>query len=205
MSVSRISWAQAQDIHVIAGAVSRTLDDFLVICHGTPEVNVWARNRPAGVNVRFRAAFNGALAGSVFSGFGISVDQNTGAVSVANPIPGGHRLRNFPIHAEVRDTTVAPVRLFVQGIHVHVLAAVTNRWLAPAPLTIRQGTNGHRFNVFAHLDDDAVGDISQLPSHMWASAARESIAADPDSGDTAPTRTESQPSQPPPVVQRRAL
>ncbi|HEV8449165.1 MAG TPA: hypothetical protein VGQ44_20220 [Gemmatimonadaceae bacterium] len=190
MAVNFTYWLgeNGYDIHVVAGTTSPSLLPALAINHGTPAVNVAATGPlPAGVTVAFQAAFNGALVGGGpnFAGFGVTVDQNTGAVTVANPIPGPPFLRNFLIRAVVTDPAIAPP--FVKKVRVHIHNAVTRIWLTPNPLSIRRGADGQRFSVLAEFDDQTVGDVSRLPALVWSSGGAE-VSVDAATGGLTATQ-----------------
>ena len=44
---------------------------------------------------------------------------------------------------------------------------VTDAWLAPRLLSIREGADGQSFSVLARFDDDTVGDLSAQPGIVW--------------------------------------
>jgi hypothetical protein len=178
MAVNYIYWSDGTgyDVHVVAGSTSPPLGGGLGINHGAPAVDIAATDPlPAGVTVTFRPAFNGAVvgAGPNFRGFGVTVDQSTGTVNAANPLPGPHFLRNFLIHATVNDASVAPAKKFVVKVRVHIHNAVVRAWLTPNPLSIHRGADGQRFSVLAEFDDQTVGDISRLPGLVWSSGGAE--------------------------------
>src|SRR6266567_329149 len=122
MAVNFIFWSgnEGTDIHLVAGATSRTLNDLLVINHDTPGTDDFATHPLPHVTVSFAANFAGTLAGTGFSGFGVTLDVNTGAVSVAAPVPGPPFLRNFIVTAQVTDASVAPAAVFTREIRLHV-------------------------------------------------------------------------------------
>src|ERR1051325_9393486 len=189
MAVNQVFWnnGEGYDIHVVAGASSRTLNDLLGIEHGNPPFFIRANDpaRPATMAVKFRAAFNGAVVATTpnFTGFGVTVNQDTGAVSVLNPLNPVPFLRNFLIHAEVTDSSVAPAKTFVAKIRVHVHTTVTRVWLTPRPLTIHRGADGQRFSVLAEFSDQTVGDITRIPGLAWVSGTPANIAVDPGTGE----------------------
>jgi len=184
MAVNFILWndESGYDVHVVAGSTSPALDADLRINHGTPPVEISATDPlPTGVSITFRAAFNGADAGVNFSGFGVTVNQNTGAVTAANPLPGAPFLHNFLIHATVTDASVAPPKTFVVKVRVHIHNAVVAAWLTPNPLSIHRGADGQRFTVLAQFDDQTVGDITRVPGLAWTSGGAE-VDANPATG-----------------------
>jgi hypothetical protein len=100
MAVNFILWDdnnEAADIHLVAGATSRTLNDLLKINHGTPATAVFATSPPPNVTVSFAANFVGTLAGNKFSGFGVTLDVRTGAVTVVVPVPAGCQKSAWPL------------------------------------------------------------------------------------------------------------
>ena len=172
MAVNFIFWNgnEGTDIHLVAGATSRTLNDLLAINHGTPGTNDIATHPLPQVTVSFAANFVGTLAGTSFSGFGVTLDVNTGAVSVAAPVPGPPFLRNFIVTAQVTDASVAPAAVFTREIRLHVHQSVTSAWLTPDTLSLRRGADGLRFSVLAQFDDQVVGDISKIAGTTWTSS-----------------------------------
>ena len=181
MAVNSIKWEFPQDIHLVAGATSRPLSENLRIFYDSPQKVTLANAPPPNVDVVFRAAFAGALTpADLFIGFGVTVNRRTGVVTFGGH-GAGHRLRNFLVHAEVRDNNYTPPRLHVQRMRVHVHGAVTDAWLTPSSLTIHRGANGQRFSVMAQFDDNMVGDVTLIPGIIWRSgfpAGTIDVAAD---------------------------
>jgi hypothetical protein len=182
VAVNFIFWAGqgATDIHLVAGVTSRTLNDLLVINLGATAV--FGTTPPPSVTVSFTANFIGTLTAGKFSGFGVTVDANTGAVSVASPIPGPPLLRNFLVRAVVTDASVTPTAVFTQEIRFHVHQSVTSAWLTPDTLDLRRGAEGLRFSVLAEFDDKVVGDISNIAGTAWTAPAGGAVSVDPNTG-----------------------
>jgi hypothetical protein len=180
MAVNDVFWSgsEAYDIHVVAGATSRTLDDLLAINHGPlPGADVWANTPPAGVTVRFHPAIVGASALGTFSSTTVDVSESTGAVTAKAALPARF-VHNFLIRATVTDPAVA--RPFVQEVRVHVHHAIRRVWLTPDTLTVHSGAPEQKFSVLAEFDDDTVGDITRMRGLTWVSSAplNISVAAD---------------------------
>jgi hypothetical protein len=97
---------------------------------------------------------------------GINLDEKTGVVT-ANPI--GHFLHNFIIRVKLTDKSIDPPKIFETSIRVHIHDNSIKEWLTPSPLTIRQGTSGHRLSLLAEFSDNTIGAISSNSGIEWTS------------------------------------
>jgi hypothetical protein len=75
---------------------------------------------------------------------------------------------NFIIDALVTVTRPGGKTTFPPAkIRVHVHGLVTDVWLAPRLLSIREGADGQSFSVLASFDDGTVGDLTTQPGIIW--------------------------------------
>lgn len=155
MTVVRVFFpgTNARDIHLLPGLVSPRLDQLLHIQTRTGGVDAEASadHPPAGVTTQFFAQFIGTP-----EAHGVKVDERTGEVVVASPLPAGPRLRSFIVLCGCTEGT----NHFVLPVRVHVHEDVRDMWVAPSPLHVREGAAGVRLSVLARFDDGVVGDIT---------------------------------------------
>jgi hypothetical protein len=97
---------------------------------------------------------------------GISLDEETGVVT-ADPL--GHLLHNFIIRVKLTDKSIDPPETFETEIRVHIHDNLVKEWLTPSPLTIRQGTTGHRLSLLAEFSDGTIGAITSNSGISWTS------------------------------------
>lgn len=174
MASVRIFWngGQGFDIHVLKGETSPSLLPLLVIVNdSTPPTGTFANaaTLPADVDtITFTPNFLSVTTPP--SHGGISVNTASGAVTVASPLPAPPRLQSFVIEAAVTTKPPNPRTLGPIPIRVCVHDSITDFWLTPNPLTLRQNADGQQLTVLAEFDDDTVGDISRRPGITWASS-----------------------------------
>lgn len=158
MSVVSVFWRNIadRDLHLLPGLVSPRLDQLLSIRDDTEETadgsDIFRGDEPPpGATVAFTANFAGFP-----DKHGVTVDTQTGEVTIAKTLPAGPRLRSFIITVTVEDdaTTLTLRKRF----HIH--AEIRSRWLTPPSLTVREGARNMRFSVLALFDDGVIGDIS---------------------------------------------
>jgi len=97
---------------------------------------------------------------------GITFDEKTGVVT---PDIFGHLINNFMIRVKLTDKSVDPPKTFETHIRVHIHDNLLKEWLTPSPLTIRQGTNGHRLSLLAEFSDATIGAIPSNSGIAWTS------------------------------------
>ena len=160
MSIVKIAWPETNgyDLHLLPGTISPRLDQRLFVLDdlGTAE----RADKMAGVTTSFTAQFAGAP-----SAHGVTMDPATGEITVAVrdfPTPP---LRSFRVTAKAGDGS------FEFGIllKVHIHAAISETWLTPNPLTIRERARGLRLTLLARFDDGVIGDITNWSP--WLSRA----------------------------------
>lgn len=170
----RILWDgdKGFDIHVLKGETSPSLLPLLVIWDDSvPSKGTFANAAalPADVDkITFTPNF--LTVTTPPSNGGISVNTANGAVTVPSPLPAPPRLRSFVLEATV---TTKPPNVRTLGpipIRVCVHDSITDFWLTPNPLTLRQNAHGQQLTVLAEFDDRTVGDISRRPGITWASS-----------------------------------
>ena len=139
----------ARDIHLLPGLVSPRLDHMLFIEDTTG--NKRADSPPAEVTTGFQALFIGAP-----SDHGVTLDETTGEIEIASPLPSGTRLRSFTVLCGCFEGT----NIFTLPIRVYVHESITTMWPTPSVLHVRQGAENMRFGVLARFDDGVIGDIT---------------------------------------------
>jgi hypothetical protein len=168
------------DIHVVAGATSRRLDDHYLVLDQSAGGPVFAytdpndhTTKPADVDkIEFLPRFvshGPQPANSVRNDQrGVTVKKDTGEVTIDSPLPGGLRLRSFLIVATVTLKPPNAATVFTVPIRVHVHESVRKFWLTPSKMTIYNTLDGWRFSCLAEFNDDrTVGDISRLSGITW--------------------------------------
>jgi hypothetical protein len=108
-------------------------------------------------------------AGSTVTQFGVTVDRDTGAVTVANTYPEGFTLPSFTLEATVKTKPPAS-GTHISSIRVYPHERIDALWLTPSPLTIHHGADGLRFTLLAQFDNGIVGDVTDHPGITWTSA-----------------------------------
>jgi hypothetical protein len=181
MSITRIAWAVGyeQDIHVVAGQKTRTLNDVLYIFDSTTPTKGRLANAYIGqahptVSLTFNGLFKGAP-----NALGIHVDDKTGQVSVDAALPAV-RKNNFIIEVTVTDSKDGSTAS--ETIRVHVHESVISVALTPAAMTIRPSTakrsqpepTSYRFTVRATFKDNkdkTMGDLTTGHGVSWSPSA----------------------------------
>jgi len=150
VSIANIAWPETNgyDLHLLAGTVSPRLDQRLFILDHLD--NAQRADKAPGVTVSFTARFAGAP-----SAHGVTMDPATGEITVASTLPTP-RLHSFPVTAKAGDGSSEHGIL----LQVHVHAAISEAWLTPNPLTIRERARGMRLTLLARFDDGVIGDIT---------------------------------------------
>jgi hypothetical protein len=193
VTVERLFWpnVSGRDIHLLRGTVSPRLDHLLRIAdtRGTRR----ADDPHPGVTVTFEPKFKGAP-----DAHGVTVDTDTGEVSVAAALPAGPRLRSFIMVCTASEDDEE----FTTRIRFFIHEAISEKWLTPDRLTVRNGASNMRFSVLATFNDGVIGDVSNWspfrtpdpddrtyvreqdstdPIHVW-SATGTGITVDPNTG-----------------------
>ena len=178
--------ASARDQHLVPGSTTRDLrpDLFVQLPDKTfLKLLVFVSPPISGGILSFQPLFNGTLSGSTYTSVGlslqISVNVNTGVVSVgtAAPVPGTPIRSSFII--EVNLKVPGRDEPYRQAIRMHVHRAVQQAWLTPSLLVVPAGSTPAasetvRFTVRAQFTDNIVGDITVDHGVTWAPAARAS-------------------------------
>src|SRR5262249_40931162 len=110
----------ARDLHLLPGLVSPRPDHLLFIEDTTG--NKRPDTPPAGVKVSFQALFIGAP-----SDHGVTIDEATGEIKIASPLPAGTRLRSFIVLCGCNEGT----NIFSLPIRVHVHESIEDMWVTP--------------------------------------------------------------------------
>jgi hypothetical protein len=190
MLVTGIEWiTEGYDIHMVPGAI--ITPSLLKIHHDPPNDPpdppwTWASNPIANVIVNFEPKIRDAGSGLVHK-FGIELNTVTGRLQIDQTLPSP-RLYNFIIEATVVDNNASIPNTFKSAIRIHVHNRLVTPWLTPSKLSIRLGSDGHRFSVLAVFQDDVAGvphdivaDITRFPSYTWTSS-NQKVNVDPESG-----------------------
>ncbi len=145
-----------EDVHILRGQAGPDLSARLVVKQ-VGVAAVFANAVPAGVAVTFTGLFAGAPAAH-----GASVAAASGVVTatalpvILPPLLPPPVLRNFLIEATVTEGAV----VMRQHIRVHIHNALTDVWITPSSLTVRQNATAVRLSVMARFDDGVIGDIT---------------------------------------------
>jgi hypothetical protein len=147
MPVTSIEWIgpAANDLHLIPGLTGPQLNQLVMVrrTEGDQRLDKIA----APITATIKANFTGAHPE-------VQVEP-TGEIKVT-ALPAPPRLLDFLMIIEVKEgaTTFNLYRRVV--IH----NAVTDLWLTPDPLTVRQGTTNMQFTLLAEFDDGTYGDLT---------------------------------------------
>ncbi|MCC7206291.1 MAG: hypothetical protein IT323_03240 [Anaerolineae bacterium] len=181
MPITNAFWSPKTDIHLLPGQGVPNLLGRLALGHSTLPNLVFA-NDPS-IAPLITTNFVGGFAGAP-NNFGVTVTPATGQIAVANPLPGGNRLRNFLVRAEVSEG--GSVFAIKPLLRVHVHSAVTRVWLTPSTLTIHAVSGGTpigdifqpKLTVLAQFDDGVIGNITDLPGLSWSTSDAGQITVD---------------------------
>jgi IgA Peptidase M64 len=143
MPIKSIFWSgkTGRDVHVLRGTTSRDLTHKALKFQGADDKFYFADDylvQFADVTLTFTPLFKGSVQGLDFVGDrnGISVNTSLGSVSVDAAI-GINVKNNFIIEVKATNDT-GDKETFNETIRVQVHASVTQAWLTPDLLTIRQ-------------------------------------------------------------------
>jgi hypothetical protein len=145
----------------------------------------------------FRNVIDVATVPPTCSGFGVTINFETGSIRVDPPSPNP-LIHNFLVHATAVDSTDGEE--YRASIRVHLHNRVVSAWLTPPILTVRPETGALpqttpvRFSVRALFDDGTVGDLTHHRDIAWRGANVDhdgflTIAAGNSPGD-APVKVE---------------
>ena len=204
MPIRGIFWDDTarQDIHLLRGhSIDNLWHDRLFFSTATGVSSARAyfddffqTHHPPDVTLTFQPQFKGATnpaqnppppqtPHNVYSGQGITVDMQTGRITVAAPAPPLPK-NNFII--EVTATNNAGGDPMREAICIHLHSSVTSVALTPATLTVRPSAatrtgperTGYRFTVRAMFDDFTMGDITERHGVTWSSEPADHVRAD---------------------------
>jgi hypothetical protein len=179
MPITAINWdGDAQyDIHMLRGTGRSALLDSLTFTRsdGVVEDAPTYLAANADVTLDFQPSFKNLLDVSVdppiCTGFGITINNETGEIQVDEPPIPGPVIHNFSIHATAQDSSDG--KEYRTSVRVHLHNRVTAAWLTPPILTLRPEsgalpqTTRVRFSVRAAFDDGTVGDLTHHPDIDW--------------------------------------
>jgi len=178
-----------RDIHLLPGLVSPRLDHLLHIDDTTGVFRADAP--PTGVRTHFQALFLDQP-----SAHGVTFSETTREIAVAAALPAGPRLRSFIVLGSCDGGGTRQIR-------VHVHEAITDMWITPSTLHLRQGAKNVRLSVLARFDDGVIGDITNwcpfetpvaadrtfvrrngetTPALVWSRTTPGAVAVDPVTG-----------------------
>ena len=182
MPITGIKWRDGEgyDIHLLRGMPGAPLLGLLEVTEtdGTDVDAVEYLAANADVTIDFQPTFRNLLDATVdpptCTGFGIVINNETGAIGFAPPDPAQPAdpvVHNFLIHATAQDSSDDSE--YRTSIRVHLHQRVTSAWLTPALLTLRPvgatlpQTTRVRFSVRAQFDDGSVGDLLHRADIEW--------------------------------------
>jgi hypothetical protein len=145
-----------RDIHLLPGFVSPRLDHLLWIIFD--DSTIARADKSSGDDawiLAFDAGFHLPSPNPQFN-HGVTVNELTGEVSIADPLPPPPRLRSFVMTVTVTQGTVQ----LSSRIRFHIHDSLERRWLTPSTLTVRKDATNMRFSVLARFNDGVIGDIT---------------------------------------------
>jgi hypothetical protein len=183
MPISAIDWTgdAEHDIHMLRGTRGPALRDSVIFTRadGVVEDAPTYLAANADVTLDFQPSFKNLMDLTVVppicTGFGITINADTGEIRVDPPPIPGPVIHNFLIHATARDSSDG--KEYRTSIRVHLHNRITSAWLTPPILTLRPEsgalpqTTRIRFSVRAQFDDEIVGDLTHHPNVTWRPAA----------------------------------
>ena len=111
---------------------------------------------------------DGPQATDSVTGHGVTVNTETGVVTVESAPAGGRRLHNFVLTASATDRDTS--KTFTRQMRIHVHDSVAKAWLTPSTLTLRPAPNQFRtsqLSLLAQFDDGVIGDIGKWAGLQW--------------------------------------
>lgn len=182
MPITRVFFSgnTGRDIHVLRNNTpTRALNQQALKFRPLHGPDVFAELYTGGdVTLTFTPLFKGAAQGNNFVGDnnGITVNMQTGVVTVANGIPQNVK-HNFLIEVSALNAGDDPSKTLFESIRVQIHNAVTQVWLTPEKLTVRPiddptvpTPTPYRFSVRAQFDDGLVGDLTEGHGVTWSDA-----------------------------------
>jgi hypothetical protein len=165
MAITQMNWSgfADQDLHLMSGLTSPKLIQLLEVYDATAKTWYYGDQVPAaaGFSIYFSVGFNALMTpDGLTSGHGVTVDPDTGEVTVLASTPAGPPLRSFIINVTGTQTGSTGATPLSTTIRVYVHRALVKRWLTPDELSVRQGATNMRFSVLASFDDGVIGDIT---------------------------------------------
>ena len=178
MPITGINWidGEGHDIHMLRGSRRAPLQDLLefTLPDGSTEDVVTYLLTNHDVTLNFQSSFRNlvdlAAVPPTCSGFGVTINLNTGSIQVDPPTPN-RVIHNFLIHATATDSSDGEE--YRTSIRVHLHNRIVSAWLTPPILTLRPSaaalpqTTQVRFSVRALFDDGTVGDLTHHPDIVW--------------------------------------
>ena len=181
MPITGIKWisGEGHDIHMLRGSGRAPLQDLLefTLPDGSTEDVVTYLLTNHDVTLKFRSSFRNlidlAAVPPTCSGFGVTINLNTGSIRVDPPTPNP-LIHNFVIDAIATDSTDGEE--YRTSIRVHLHNRVISAWLTPPIVTLRPSsdplpqTTQVRFSTRALFDDGTVGDLTNHADIVWRGA-----------------------------------
>ena len=183
MPITAIAWADDAecDIHMLRGTNRPALRVSVMFTRsdGVVEDAATYLAANADVTLNFQPSFKNVMDVTVnpptCTGFGITINNDTGEIRVDPPPTPGPVIHNFLVHATAQDSSDA--KEYRISIRVHLHNRVASAWLTPPILTLRPEsgalpqTTRVRFSVRAQFDDQTIGDLTHHPDIVWRPAA----------------------------------
>jgi hypothetical protein len=175
MALTDARWSPdlSYDLHVVAGE-TRELADLIEVYDDTAEAWVSVLD-PTVVPKINKIGFIQLPAPAASPSVTVTNPGGTLAVSPAGPHPF---LKNFLVSAVVVLNPPGPPwvsRPVARLVRVHAHHSIKKIWVAPNPLTVRQGGSPVRFSVLAEFSDESVGDVSRHPGLAWSGSGAVSV------------------------------
>ncbi|HEX2226718.1 MAG TPA: hypothetical protein VHM64_06230, partial [Candidatus Binatia bacterium] len=181
MPITGINWidGEGHDVHMLRGSRREPLRDLLefTLPDGSTEDAVTYLLTNGDVELNFQPSFRNlvdmAAVPPTCTGFGITINFETGSIQVDPPAPNP-LIHNFLIHATAIDSSDG--KEYRSSIRVHLHNRVVSAWLTPPILTLRQTadplpqTTRVRFSVRGQFDDGTVGELTHHRDIAWRGA-----------------------------------
>lgn len=183
MPITAIAWADdaEYDVHMLRGTSRPALRDSVMFTRSDGVVEDAPTYIAANgdVTLSFQPSFRNEMDLTVnpptCTGFGITINNETGESRVDPPPTPEPVIHNFLVHATAQDSSDG--KEYRISIRVHLHNRVASAWLTPPILTLRPEsgalpqTTRVRFSVRAQFDDGTVGDLTHHPDIVWRPTA----------------------------------
>lgn len=170
MPIKDLFWTRGKtDFHLLKGQSSLDLSRHKLYVEETTNLGVGTslhtyKNANPGISVDFKPLFKHVVNGNFYEGQNLKVNKSTGVVTFID-ITQAITKHNFILEITITEGA----NTFNEKLRFHVHTSVQSAWLTPETLSIRQGIDNYKFDLYVKFDDDVVGNITDFTGISWRS------------------------------------